>query len=490
MSESEQQATLTASGATAAAQPTDPDKPESQGACARREQPEKKHPKLWTRDFVLGTVVNFVLCANYFMLMVVMTSYALDVYHAPASLAGFCASIFIVGTLVARFTTATVMARFGQKCTLVVGAAAEIALTALYFLGASLPLLLTVRFVHGFAYGTCSTAIATIVTAMVPPERKGEGIGYYMLSVTLGAALGPFTGIFLSNNFGFGTLFAIAMVVAAVSVPCALTLSRPATDRRLRASKASKTAAKFAEEQAEAAEFRAEAAALDEIAGEESAAPAEERREEQAAESLRVPSTHLEQRVTATVQRSWLARFIEAPVLPISLVAGLIFFGYSALLTFLTPYATELGLSRAASVFFVAYALSMFITRPFTGVAFDRYGPHPVMVPAFVAFSIGMVVVAFMANDWMLLGGAMILGFGVGTVQSCGLAMAVRETPDDRLSVANSTFYMLLDVGVGVGPLFLGLIQPVIGYSAMYLLMAAVGILALALFLVVAKTER
>ncbi len=490
MSEPEQQATLTASGATAAAQPTDPDEPEPQGACARREQPEKKHPKLWTRDFVLGTVVNFVLCANYFMLMVVMTSYALDVYHAPASLAGFCASIFIVGTLVARFTTATVMARFGQKRTLVVGAAAEIALTALYFLGASLPLLLTVRFVHGFAYGTCSTAIATIVTAMVPPERKGEGIGYYMLSVTLGAALGPFTGIFLSNNFGFGTLFAIAMVVAAVSVPCALTLSRPATDRRLRASKASKTAAKFAEEQAEAAEFRAEAAALDEIAGEESAAPAEERREEQAAESLRVPSTHLEQRVTATVQRSWLARFIEAPVLPISLVAGLIFFGYSALLTFLTPYATELGLSRAASVFFVAYALSMFITRPFTGVAFDRYGPHPVMVPAFVAFSIGMVVVAFMANDWMLLGGAMILGFGVGTVQSCGLAMAVRETPDDRLSVANSTFYMLLDVGVGVGPLFLGLIQPVIGYSAMYLLMAAVGILALVLFLVVAKTER
>ena len=83
-----------------------------------------------------------------------------------------------------------------------------------------------------------------------------------------------------------------------------------------------------------------------------------------------------------------------------------------------------------------------------------------------------------------------ILGFGVGTVQSCGLAMAVRETPDNRLSVANSTFYMLLDVGVGVGPLFLGLVQPTIGYSAMYLLMAAVGLLALALFLVVAKTER
>lgn len=64
------------------------------------------------------------------------------------------------------------------------------------------------------------------------------------------------------------------------------------------------------------------------------------------------------------------------------MVCGLLFFGYSSLLTFLTPYATEIGLARAASVFFVVYALAMFVTRPFTGRAFDRVGPHPVMVPA------------------------------------------------------------------------------------------------------------
>ena len=50
----------------------------------------------------------------------------------------------------------------------------------------------------------------------------------------------------------------------------------------------------------------------------------------------------------------------------------------------------------------------------------------------------------------MILGAAALLGFGVGTVQSCGLAMAVRVTSDARLSVANATFYMLLDVGVAL----------------------------------------
>ncbi|MFR1167577.1 MAG: MFS transporter [Adlercreutzia equolifaciens] len=191
-----------------------------------------------------------------------------------------------------------------------------------------------------------------------------------------------------------------------------------------------------------------------------------------------MPSTHLEEKVAAKVEHSPLARFVEAGVLPISVVCGLLFFGYSSLLTFLTPYATEIGLARAASVFFVVYALAMFVTRPFTGRAFDRVGPHPVMVPAFVSFALGMVVLAFAANDWMILGAAALLGFGVGTVQSCGLAIAVRVTSDARLSVANATFYMLLDVGVGIGPILLGIVAPLIGYANLYLCMAVVGALA------------
>ena len=38
------------------------------------------------------------------------------------------------------------------------------------------------------------------------------------------------------------------------------------------------------------------------------------------------------------------------------------------------------------------------------------------MVPAFVSFALGMVVLTFAANDWMILGATALLGFGVGTV--------------------------------------------------------------------------
>ena len=437
---------------------------------------------LWTRSFVAGTLLNFFIAGNYFMLMVVMTAYALTVYQAPAAVAAFCASAFIVGTLFSRFAAAPLMERFGRMVVLVAGCIAEIALTVLYLLNEPVGALIGVRLAHGFAYGISSTAIATIITSLVPADRKGEGIGYFMLSITLGSAIGPFAGIFLSNNFGYPVVFVVARVLVALSIPAALLMGAPAATRVK-----GKAAAADAEVRA----------ASDAVAGAVAEAPAEEAREEAEAiaeaddaDCCRIPSTHLEEKITEKVEHSPLARFVEAGVLPIALACGLLFFGYSSLLTFLTPYAAEVGLSRAASVFFVVYALAMFATRPFTGRAFDRVGPHPVMVPAFVSFAAGMVVLALAANDWMMLGAAALLGFGVGTVQSCGLAMAVRVTSDARLSVANATFYMLLDVGVGIGPILLGVVAPLIGYSALYLCMAAVGLLALALFFIVAKTEK
>lgn len=57
--------------------------------------------------------------------------------------------------------------------------------------------LCTLRFVQGMTYGMASTVIATTVASIVPESRRGEGIGYFTLSITLGSAIGPFLGISL-----------------------------------------------------------------------------------------------------------------------------------------------------------------------------------------------------------------------------------------------------------------------------------------------------
>ncbi len=446
--------------------------------------------KLWTKNFVIGTLLNFIIYCNYFMLMVIMTAYAIKVYDAPDSLAGLCASVFIIGTLVARFAITPIMAKIGRKVTLFAGACILIVFTAFYLIPMPLELLITTRFFHGFGYGIASTAIATIVTSIVPPERKGEGIGYYMLASTVGAAIGPFIGVMVSKNAGYVPLFAIALIDAIAAIPCIIAIHTPEPEKNKDKDK------KFQVTQMTDKTMALEAieSSEDELAAGIINAPIESKREMNVGEKLenkdlRQPSTAMEAKIVEKFQGSRISYFIEVPVLPISVVCGLLFFGYSSLLTFLTPYADKIGLARAAGVFFIVYAIIMFLTRPFMGRVFDRRGPHVVMVPAFISFTASMVMLAFASNDWMILGSAALAGFGVGTVQSCGMAMAVRVTPDERISLANATYHIMLDAGVGIGPLLLGLVTPIIGYSMMYVCMAVLGVVALTLFLIVAKTE-
>ena len=109
------------------------------------------------------------------------------------------------------------------------------------------------------------------------------------------------------------------------------------------------------------------------------------------------------------------------------------------------------------------------------------------MVPAFIAFIVGMGLLATVYQPTAMLIAAALLGFGVGTVQASGLALAVRLAPDDRLSLANSTFYILLDIGVG--PLLLGIVQPLWGYRGLFEAMSLVAIVALAAYLLVSRKK-
>lgn len=400
--------------------------------------------KLWTKDFTLGTGVNFLLMVNYYSLTVVVADYAMKTYAAPTATAGLAASIFVLGALLARVVSGRIMDKVGRKRLLVIGAIGEVAFSLLYLAGLGFGPLFAIRFFHGFAYGACSTTIGTIATALVPEGRKGEGVGYYMLSVTLGAAIGPFLGMFLTQNAGFTPLFIIAAVVAVLSLLSALFLNVPEVER------------KSNQELAEEVEVIARA----------------ERDEEGG--NFRAP-------------RFDIGNYLERTVLPIGSVCALLFFCYSSLLAFLTPFAAETGLAGPASIFFVVYAIATFVTRPFTGKLFDRKGDRVVMIPAFIAFIFGMALLANVNHAPAMLIAAALLGFGVGTVQASGLALAVRIAPDHRLSLANSTFYILLDVGVGLGPLILGIVQPFWGYRGLFDAMSGLAIVAMVFYLLVSR---
>ena len=181
---------------------------------------------------------------------------------------------------------------------------------------------------------------------------------------------------------------------------------------------------------------------------------------------------------------------MEVKILPICLVCAGIYFCYSSLISFLSPYAGEIGLEGPATLFFLVYSAAILFSRPFTGRLFDRKGADAVMIPAFLSFLAGMALLSQVRHAVPLLLAAALLGFGMGAVQSCGLTLAVKSAPPERISYANSTFYICADAGVGIGPFLLGFLLPGTGYRGMYLAVAGIAAVFTLLYLAVRRGGR
>lgn len=358
--------------------------------------------------------------------MVIMTEYSIDQYHISNSSAGLSASMFVLGALAARFFSAKLMEYLGSKKLMTIGILLEIVTSFMYLFSANIWMLFLIRFVHGISYGFAATAVSTVVTGLIPKERHGEGVGYFMLSVTIGAAIGPFFGMFLINHGGYTYIFIACTITALLCFAASWTLK--------------------------------------------ATTPIEKTPTE-------VPS------VGHTKEK--LSNIFESKAVPISIVCAGIYFCYSGIISFLTPYARQIDLQAAASFFFIVYSIVILLTRPFTGKLFDRKGDRFVMLPAFLSFFIGMITLAMANSGIVLLISAALIGFGIGVIQSSGLAIAVKNSSAHRLSYANSTFYIFLDLGTGIGPFLLGFLVPAIGYKGMYLSLAALTVLIFLLYLIV-----
>lgn len=188
-----------------------------------------QHPiqKLWTKDFMIISLVNFFLTLIFFLLMVTIGVHAVEAYGATTSQAGLVTGIFIIGTLTGRLFIGRLIDSIGRKRTLLMGLTFFTLTILLYFLQWGIGFLLLTRFVHGLGMGLSSTATGTIVAQVIPPARKGEGIGYYSMSSTLATAIGPFVGLLLSQHTNFSVIFILCFAIGLISLFSSLLVDVP-----------------------------------------------------------------------------------------------------------------------------------------------------------------------------------------------------------------------------------------------------------------------
>ncbi len=377
--------------------------------------------KLWTKDYISGIGINLLVYVIHFLLMLWSTSYAIAHWGVDIGTAGLASGIFIVGALIARIPAGRYIDFIGRRKMFIVGTVLFFVVTFLYLAAPGVTSFMGIRFLHGISFGMTSTAVSTIVAALIPNNRMGTGIGYFTLGVTLASAIGPYMALRFVNLNMFTT--AIWVVAALSGIVFLLSLFMRVPERRI-----------------------------------------------SAAERKEIRKVHI-------------SDFFAKQSLAIAFVAMVGGVCYSTVLSFLGEYANSLHLSAVGGTwFFICFAFTSLLCRPVAGWLLDHKGGSIVIYPAFVLTFLSMMTIGLAKTDVMLLTGGLLLGAGYGTLTAACHALSIHCAPLSQIGVATSTYFVLLDLGIGVGPYLLGNLVTTYGFYAVYLCAAVLSLLGMAFY--------
>ncbi|WP_433595086.1 MFS transporter [Lysinibacillus xylanilyticus] len=364
-------------------------------------------PRLWTRDFISIAITNFLVFTTFFYLLVTLPIYALQKWHGAESDVGLITTVFLIASILTRPFAGKWIEKAGKYSVFISSLIVLFAASILYFIPQSLMGLLILRFFHGIGFGMATTATGAIVADLIPESRKGEGMGYYGLTLNLAMAIGPFLGLTVMQQTATDVIFIINACCACFALVAGLFVKLP--------KKAS------------------------------------------------MPERAIERKTSVKI-----GDFLESSAIPVSLISA--FFGliYSGIISFVSIYAKEQGLVEAAGFFFVVYAVVLLISRPFTGKWFDLFGPNMIIYPAILCFAGGTFLLSVSNTSLLFLTSAALIGVGWGTVFPSFQTIAIQVAPPKKRALATATFLSIYDFGFGIGSFIFGIAATKIDHGSLY----------------------
>lgn len=164
----------------------------------------------------------------------------------------------------------------------------------------------------------------------------------------------------------------------------------------------------------------------------------------------------------------------------------LINFGSAAITTFLALHGQANGVANV-SLYFIIYAVTTLVTRPFIGKFIDRHGFY---VPGILATltTVGtLVLIAYSHSLAMFCIAGVFAGLGLGTGMSVMQTMAVAAVEPQRRGVATSTFLFGFDAGIMAGSFIAGILASALGYKMTFVCIAAAPLIACIIILAIGR---
>src|SRR5712691_11885526 len=199
--------------------------------------PGRPAVRILSGPLALVFLTEFCALTSFYLLLSVTPRYAAAIGAGSAD-AGLMTSVLLFGTVAAELAAPVLMRRFGYWAMLAAGTLLLGGPALALLPGGSLAVIVTVSVVRGFGFGLCTVMTGALTAMLLPPERRGEGLGLYGVVATAPGIVALPAGVWLADHIGMAMVAGLTAATALVPLALFPWLSGRAERRTAKAAQA------------------------------------------------------------------------------------------------------------------------------------------------------------------------------------------------------------------------------------------------------------
>ena len=300
---------------------------------------------------------------------------------------GAIIGLFTLSACISRPFSGRLADTIGRVPVIIFGTVVAVVTNSLYIVVPGILGFLILRLIHGLTIGFNSTGATAYISDIVPPEKRGEAMGFFGLMNNVGAGLAPILGSFVSKNYGMDAMFLTASVLALGSASVFWNINETIKNKQ----------------------------------------------------AFKLNLLKLEKQDLAE-KRVWLP----------AIVMFLVVFSFGTILTVGFDLAEQLHSSNKGLILMIM-TLSSIGIRVIAGKFSDRYGRKSILLIGLTILCIGLILLANAQNLTNLYIAISIVGIANGINNPTLFAWVTDWGNPKNRGRAISTLFIALETGVGVG---------------------------------------
>ncbi|PHD49413.1 MFS transporter [Bacillus toyonensis] len=187
--------------------------------------------RLWTKSFIQMSFAMLFLFTGFYLLVPTLPLFIKEI-GGNESQVGLMMGMFTIAAVVIRPIIGGMLDQYGRRSFIIFGLILFGLTMYSYNLASTIVLLAVLRVIHGVTWAVSTTAVGTAITDIIPDSRRGEGMGWYGMAMTIAMAIGPMIGLWVVQYYSFHGLFLLATLLSFMAVILSLITKMPFTPQK------------------------------------------------------------------------------------------------------------------------------------------------------------------------------------------------------------------------------------------------------------------